>query len=178
MINQILDFWFKALEPKQWFVKDLTLDSEIKQRFEAIYVDIVAGKCKDWESSPEGCLALVIVLDQLSRNMFRDTPQAFAADSQALQMAERAIELGFDALLNETQRRFLYMPFMHSENPQTHEKAVELFTALGNEMTLEYEYKHKAIIDRFGRYPHRNEILRRISTPEEIEFLSGPDSSF
>lgn len=178
MINKILDFWFKELEPSQWFVKNPTLDATIKEKFEAIYHDIVNGKCEDWKASAEGCLALVIVLDQLSRNMFRDRPQAFAADLQAMKTAEAAIEGGFDQLLDETQRRFLYMPFMHSENAAVHQKAVELFTALGNEMTLEYEYKHKAIIDRFGRYPHRNKILGRVSTPEEIEFLSGPDSSF
>lgn len=178
MINDILNFWFKDLEPQQWFMKDEAFDQTIRDRFEATYWDIVNGQCEDWLQSAEGNLAYVVVLDQFSRNMFRDTPQAFAGDHLALAAAQNAVSQGFDQQVTPQQRTFFYMPYMHSEDPAVHITAVELFTAHGNKMNLEYEFKHKAIIDRFGRYPHRNQILGRESTSEEVEFLKGPDSSF
>lgn len=178
MIQEILHFWFEEITPQQWFEKDEAFDHLIKDRFETVYWQVEGLECQDWLKTPEGCLAYVIVLDQLSRNMFRDQAQAFAADHLALKAAQTAVRQGFDQSLAETKRRFLYMPYMHSEVSSVHETAVELFMALGNAMTLDYEYKHKAIIDRFGRYPHRNQILGRKSTAEELEFLQGPDSSF
>lgn len=178
MINDVLDFWFEELTPQQWFVKDPALDKTIADRFEPVYRHIVNGECEDWLQTAEGSLAYVIVLDQFARNIFRDQAQAFAADSRAITAAQQGVTKGFDQQLEKSRRHFLYMPYMHSEDPSVHETAVKLFTALGNYMTLEYEFKHKAIIDRFGRYPHRNAVLGRESTPEELEFLKGPDSSF
>ena len=120
----------------------------------------------------------IIVLDQFSRNLFRDSPQAFAQDSLALALAQEAISLNLDQQLSPEQRAFLYMPFMHSESKLIHEFALKLFQRLGNPTNLEFEKKHKVIIDRFGRYPHRNQILGRASTDEELTFLTQPDSSF
>lgn len=178
MIDEIISFWFAEIEPRQWFEKNSNFDQTIKDRFEAVYHQIVNQKHQDWLETAEGTLAYIIVLDQFSRNMFRDQPEAFAVDPQALGAAQHAVKQGFDQTLTEKQRAFMYMPFMHSENPEVHKTAVELFTAHGNAMNLEYEYKHKAIIDRFGRYPHRNKILGRESTSEELEFLKEPSSSF
>jgi uncharacterized protein (DUF924 family) len=178
MIQKILDFWFSELEPKQWFMKDPALDETIKQKFESTYHEIVAGEHKAWEDSAEGCLAMILVLDQFSRNMFRDEAQAFAADNKALAVAQLAVKKAFDKALDPKQRTFVYMPYMHSEDPAVHEVVVDIFTAHGNAMSLDYEMKHKAIIDRFGRYPHRNKILGRTSTPEELDFLNQPGSSF
>ena len=118
------------------------------------------------------------MLDQFSRNMFRDTPAAFAADPQALTLAQEAVALKLDAFLNDVERVFMYLPYMHSESPVVHQEALRLFEALGRKDNLDFELRHKAIIDRFGRYPHRNAILGRHSTPEEEAFLQQPGSSF
>jgi uncharacterized protein (DUF924 family) len=174
----VLDFWFKQLEPDQWFEKSDDLDAEIRCRFKDLYVQILAGEHEDWQQSAEGSLATILVLDQFSRNMFRDQAQAFAADDKALVVAQMAVKNQFVKALEPRQQTFVYMPYMHSEDLSIHEKAVELFKALGNETVLDYEYKHKAIIDRFERYPHRNKILGRTSTPEELAFLKQPNSSF
>ncbi len=123
-------------------------------------------------------LAEVIVLDQFSRNIYRNLPASFAQDAMALVLAQEAVAQGFDMLLNPTQRSFLYMPFMHSESLAVHEYAVQLFTQLGNANMLDFELKHKAIIEKFGRYPHRNNILNRSSSPEELEFLTQEGSGF
>mgnify|MGYP001995921615 FL=1 len=177
-IEGVLGFWFKELEPPQWFEKDLEMDAQITERFGALHVRAVEGALASWRATAEGRLAEVIVLDQLSRNIFRGTPGAFAADALALERSREAIAVGADMELDPQRRMFLYMPFMHSESREVHEEAVALFEALGMTRTLEFEHLHKVIIDRFGRYPHRNEILGRVSTPEEIEFLKGPNSSF
>lgn len=167
-MNDVLAFWFDTLEPAQWYKKSDELDARIRERFETTYHAIVAGEKAAWRDTPEGRLAEVIVLDQFSRNMFRDSPQAFAADPLALALSQEAIRAGADEALGDDRRAFLYMPFMHSESPLIHEQAMVLFADLPN---LEYEIKHKVIIDRFGRYPHRNDVLGRRSTPEEIEWL-------
>ena len=132
----------------------------------------------EWRTSAKGRLAEIIVLDQFSRNMFRDTPLAFASDPLALVLSQEAISIGADEVLTSTQRSFLYMPFMHSESLIIHEAAVQLFTKNGVQSNLDFEMKHKAIIEQFGRYPHRNEILGRESTAEELEFLKQPGSGF
>ena len=178
MYQAIIDFWFKELEPKQWWIKDSTLDNLIRQRFSEQHMQAKAGELFSWRETAAGSLAEVIILDQFSRNIFRDSAQAFACDAQALTLAQTAIAKGLDAGLPAAQRSFLYMPFMHSESKHIHTEAVRLFTALGNKENLAFELKHKAIIDRFGRYPHRNASLGRASTAEEIAFLAGPDSSF
>ena len=177
--SDIIRFWFEELEPKQWFVKDLKFDQLITDRFSDIHTKASRCELYSWRDSPEGRLAEIIILDQFSRNMYRDSPQAFAADPLALGLAQEAIAAGADqALDSPVKRSFLYMPFMHSESLAIHDLSRELFTKNGNELNLEYEEKHRAIIERFGRYPHRNKILGRESTPEELAFLKEPGSSF
>lgn len=174
----VIEFWFNELTPQQWWVKDPTLDRVIKQRFESLLIEAKLRRLAQWRFQPRGRLAEIIVLDQFSRNIYRGLSQAFAADTFAVQLTMAAIEQGDDRSLTREERLFLYMPLMHSEDPETHEIAIEVFSALGLEENLEYERRHKAIIDRFGRYPHRNEILGRESTPEELAFLKQPGSSF
>lgn len=169
--QEVIQFWFEETAPSQWFKKDEAFDAKIKEKFEETYWSVVRSETKNWREVPEGRLAEVIVLDQFSRNMFRGSPQAFANDALALKLAEEAVEAGDDKKLPKKFRRFLYMPYMHSESREVHKKAVWLFLSLLNFGTLMYEFKHKKIIDRFGRYPHRNEVLGRESTPEEEEFL-------
>lgn len=178
MYQQVIDFWFNELEAKQWFQKDTQLDALITTRFSAIHRQAAAGELFAWREHALGSLAEIIVLDQFSRNIFRQQPESFAYDSLALVLAQFAISKGMDKALSQTQRSFLYMPFMHSESKLIHNEAVRLFTSLDNATNLEFENQHKAIIDRFGRYPHRNAILGRASTNEEITFLQQPNSGF
>lgn len=173
--NEILSFWFEEIEPAQHWEKDAEFDQLIRERFGAIHRAATMCELFDWRAQPEGRLAEVIVLDQFSRNIFRDQPASFASDPLALALAQEAIAIGADKEIDPERVSFLYMPFMHSESAQIHEVALKLFEQADS---MEFELKHKAIIDRFGRYPHRNEILGRKSTAEEIEFLKGPDSSF
>ena len=176
--TDIINFWFDEITPKEWFVKDLAFDQLIKDRFCKVHQAAAQGELYRWRSSAEGCLAEIIILDQFSRNMFRDTPLAFAYDSVALVLAQRTVELKLDQALPIEQRPFVYMPYMHSESRLIHEQAVKLFTQPGLENNLQFEYRHKEIIDRYGRYPHRNEILSRTSTTDELNFLESPGSSF
>lgn len=174
----VIDFWFQELEPKQWWKKDKALDESIRERFGELHA--AANRCElfEWRQQPPGRLAEIIVLDQFSRNMYRDTPGAFGSDALALILAQEAVSVGADQQLDINRRAFLYMPYMHSESRVIHGEAERLFKEHANEYNYEFELKHKVIIDRFGRYPHRNAILGRNSTPEEIEFLQQPDSSF
>lgn len=174
----IINFWFKEIDPSMQFAKDAQFDQLIRDRFLETYNSIVAGKTAGWRTTPEGRLAEIIVLDQFSRNMFRDSPKAFEADALALKLAKEAVQSGDDQKLPMDLRAFLYMPYMHSEDPKTHEQAVLLFSQSGLEYNLKYEHMHKKIIDRFGRYPHRNAILGRTSTQEELNFLKEKGSSF
>ncbi len=178
MFQEILKFWFEEIKPKQWWVKDSALDQLIIDRFFEIHPKAARCELFSWRERAEGRLAEIIVLDQFSRNMFRDTPLSFAYDSLALALAQEAISIGADQSLSPTERNFIYMPFMHSESLQIHEAAVELFRRNGQQGNLDYEFKHKDIIEKFGRYPHRNDILDRESTAEEIEFLQQPGSRF
>ena len=178
MYQEIMDFWFKDIDPAKWWKKDDDFDALLIERFSDIHARASRCELYKWRSQPEGRLAEVIILDQFSRNMFRNSALAFANDSMALALAQEAIACEADLALTPGQRAFLYMPFMHSESLQIHEVAVELFAKNGIKSNLEFEYKHKQIIERFGRYPHRNGILGRQSTAEEIEFLSQPGSSF
>ena len=174
----ILHFWFTELTPKQHFVKDAVLDANIRTRFSDTLE--AAARCElfAWRATAEGRLAEIIVLDQFSRNVYRDTPRAFAQDALALVLAQELVASGRDRSLPEAQRVFACMPYMHSESALVHTQAVALFTQLGNENNLNFELRHKAIIDRFGRYPHRNAMLGRTSSAEELIFLSEPGSSF
>lgn len=174
----ILAFWFTELSPEQWYKSDLVLDQLITERFSDYHRAATANELWQWRSSPRSALAEIIILDQFSRNIGRNTPRAFASDSQALALSQYAIENKFDIQLDDVERSFLYLPFMHSESAIIHKVALELYTNLGNPINLDFEEQHKRIIDRFGRYPHRNAILGRPSTAEEITFLQEPGSSF
>ncbi|OUR99510.1 hypothetical protein A9Q84_00385 [Halobacteriovorax marinus] len=176
--EDILHFWFRELTPKQWFAQDSELDQQIIKRFTTALELASKDSLIKWRISAKSRLAEVILLDQFSRNIYRDTPKAFAQDELALRCAQEVIELGLDKELTNIERSFLYMPFMHSESLQVHQVAVKLFSLPGLEDNYNFELKHKDIIDRFGRYPHRNQVLGRNSTEEEIEFLKGPGSSF
>lgn len=174
----VLDFWFKESGPEKWFVKDEAFDGEIRDRFGTVYRRAYDGDVDDWIETAEGCLALVIVLDQFPRNLFRDDPRAFATDARARILLQNALDKEFDKALDARQRQFLYLPLQHSEDRRDQELSVKLNATLGNEDVLKYAQAHKDIIDRFGRFPHRNTILGRESTTEETEFLTQPGSSF
>lgn len=176
--QDILHFWFEELTPQQHFMKDPALDAAMRVRFESTLQ--AAARCElfAWRATPGGRLAEILVLDQFSRNVYRDTARAFAQDALALALAQELVASGQDRSLPTAQRVFAYMPYMHSESALIHEQALALFTQPGMENNLDFERRHKAIIDRFGRYPHRNAILGRTSTPEELAFLSEPGSSF
>lgn len=176
--TDVIRFWFEEIEPKQRFVKDPKFDELLRSKFGDTHRLAAQGLLYSWRDHPLDALAEIIVLDQFSRNMFRDTPAAFATDTMALVLAQEAIRKKFDKELDNSKRSFLYMPFMHSESKEIHDVAMFLFDQAGLEDNFNFEIKHKAIIDRFGRYPHRNEILGRESTEEELEFLSQPGSSF
>jgi len=178
VFRAVLQFWFEEAEPRQWFQKDDAFDTEVHRRFAELHAQAVRGELSGWRETAEGRLAEIIVLDQFSRNLFRERPEAFAADGMALVLAQEAVAAGADRELETAKRAFLYMPYMHSESVSVHEQAVQLFDQPGLEGNLEFELKHKAIIDRFGRYPHRNAVLGRESTEAEIEFLRQPGSSF
>ena len=176
--QSILHFWFTELTPKDHFGHDAALDEAIRSRFGSTLA--AAARCElfVWRSTPQGRLAEVLVLDQFSRNVYRNTPQAFAQDALALALAQELVASGQDRTLPLAQRSFAYMPYMHSESALVHAQALRLFAQPGLEDTLRFEQRHLAIIERFGRYPHRNAILGRESTPEELAFLSEPGSGF
>jgi uncharacterized protein (DUF924 family) len=173
----ILHFWLQEITPAQWWKVDAAFDALIRERFSEVHAQ--ANRCElfEWRATPQGRLAEVIVLDQFSRNMHRGTPLAFASDALALALAQEAVACGADKALSAVELPFLYMPFMHSESRAIHVVAERLFREAGLP-NLDFELRHKAIIDRFGRYPHRNAILGRESTAEELEFLKLPGSSF
>jgi uncharacterized protein (DUF924 family) len=176
--ESVIDFWFTELTPKHHFAKDAALDEAIRSRFGATMDAASRCELSEWRATPEGRLAEVLVLDQFSRNVYRDTPQAFAQDALALALAQELVASGQDSSLPLAQRSFAYMPYMHSESALVHAQAVVLFDQPGMEDTLRFEQRHQAIVERFGRYPHRNAILGRESTPEELAFLSEPGSRF
>lgn len=178
MHQKVLHFWFEEIDSSYWWKKDEQFDASIKDKFETTLNQARQGELFTWRASAEGRLAEIIVLDQFSRNIYRDTPESFSQDPQALCLAQEAISLGIDKNLDTNQRVFLYMPYMHSESKLIHEEAIRLFEELGNKNNLDFEHKHKVIIDQFGRYPHRNKTLGRESTPEELEFLKKPGSGF
>ena len=178
MKADVLDFWFNELAPAQHWDKDPALDATIKQHFGALHTAAAAGELWEWRTHAEGRLAEIIVLDQFSRNIFRDSSAAFSCDPVALVLAQEAVAIGADKELTIQKRSFLYLPYMHSESLLVHEQAMRLFDQPGLQNNYEFEVKHLAIIKRFGRYPHRNALLNRSSTAEEIEFLKQPGSSF
>lgn len=174
----VLAFWFDEIEPKQWWVVDPAFDDRVRQGFGDLLEQAAAGELWEWRRSARGRLAEVIVLDQFSRNIHRGTPRAFAQDPQALALAQEAVASGALQALDEVERTFLLMPYMHSESRRVHVEAEALFRQFAPKQNHEFELRHKAIVDRFGRYPHRNAILGRVSSDEELEFLEQPGSSF
>jgi uncharacterized protein (DUF924 family) len=188
-VQEILEFWFGKPDDldygksrKVWFTKNPEFDREVRSRFLPVYQQAAAGELDDWKASPQGCLALIILLDQFPRNMFRGQSQAFATDPQALVYAKHAVTNGFDRELLPIQRQFIYLPFEHSENLTDQHQCIKLFSTLQDYPEcisgVDYAHRHFQVIERFGRFPHRNEILGRETTPEEAEFLQQPGSSF
>jgi len=180
-IAAVLAFWFDHLSAEQWFEADAEVDAACRDRFSSLYERLASQASKlptAWLGAADGSLAAVIVLDQFPRNIFRGSPRAFESDKAALAIAEQAIDHGFDGQLEPPRRVCLYMPFQHSEDTAVQARSVELFASLGMPEPLEWAKRHKAIVDRFGRFPHRNAILGRPSTDEERAFLKTPSSSF
>lgn len=168
--NEVLDFWFDEKIKEKWFVSSPQFDHEIEDKFLDTHKALSAGNNGGWES-PKGRLAQVIVLDQFSRNIFRNSKKSFLFDPMAQKITLDLLSKEEDLKLTDTEKAFLYMPLMHSESLELHELAMEKFMQSGLENFLEFEKKHKAIIERFGRYPHRNIVMNRESTPQELEFL-------
>jgi uncharacterized protein (DUF924 family) len=176
--DDVLQFWFEHLPPASWWRKSPALDAEIGRRFGALHAQAARAELAHWRDSPPGRLAEVIVLDQFSRNLWRDSPTAFAQDTMALILAQEAVRQGADAVLPVVQRSFLYMPYMHSESVLIQAQSLALFGGLGLPANLDSAQRHHDIVARFGRYPHRNAVLGRTSTAEELLFLQQPGSSF
>ncbi len=174
----VLDYWFEEIEQKSWFKSDPQFDRELAQRFGEIHQAAACCELEHWRATAQGRLAEVIVLDQFSRNIFRGSPQAFATDALALALAQEAVRSGADRELPVARRSFLYMPYMHSESRVIHERAVQLFGQPGLEGNYKFELQHKALIDRYGRYPHRNAVLGRESTEEERAYLAENPAPF
>ncbi|MEQ1501368.1 MAG: DUF924 family protein [Myxococcota bacterium] len=201
-IDRVLEFWFgdwddtRPLDEldanlRRWWRRDLTIDAEVKSGFAEVHREVVRGDHDDWEDSPRGALAKIIVLDQLSRRLYRDSSQAFRWDTPARLVTQRALERAHDRELRLIERVFLYLPLMHAEDRATHRRALALYTDLAEEaeeaglvradyyrQIVGWEVRHKEVIDKFGRYPHRNFALERTSTPEELEFLRDDDDRF
>jgi len=176
--EEILNFWFKECKPEQWFKKNEDFDQMIENRFSSAIEDAIEGKLDSWEETETGCLALIILLDQFTRNVFRDTPRAFAGDERALALSQLCFNNDYLTNLDIHRRQFMLMPMMHSENLAVQNAALPLFKKYASEKDYEYAGKHRDIIARFGRFPHRNVILGRKSSNEELEFLKQPGSSF
>ncbi len=178
MYHAILRFWFGEIDASQWWAKDCVFDQLITERFSAVHTSATRCELFEWRKNAKGRLAEVIILDQFTRNMLRGSPLSFAYDSMALALSQEAISASATKVLNPLERSFLYMPFMHSESLEIHKIALNLFQKNGIQSNLDSAIRHKEIIERFGRYPHRNSILGRVSTTEEIEFLNQPGSVF
>ncbi|KAM3099414.1 DUF924 family protein [Phormidesmis sp. 146-12] len=187
-IEAILNFWFGEIAEdgqfnyrKEWFIKNPEFDEQVKP-FQSTYEQAAQGQLDTWLESPQGCLALVLLLDQVPRNLFRGQPKSFATDAKALSVTQTALSQGFDQALPPVQRFFLYMPLEHSEDLEHQHQSVSLFHQFVDDPVLrdtyDYAIRHRDVIERFGRFPHRNQILDRPSTPQEVEFLKQPGSSF
>lgn len=174
----VLEYWFGQLTWDDWFRQSDAVDADVTRRFSALHVDL-ARRCEGrWLDEPEAALAAIIVFDQFPRNIYRGTPLAFATDCLGLALAERAVSLGHDRAVPAARRAFFYLPFEHSERLDDQDKAVALFEALGDPLYLDYAERHRDVIRRFGRFPHRNRILMRTSTPAEEAYLATPGAGF
>jgi uncharacterized protein (DUF924 family) len=183
--REVLDFWFGPTDEvrAEWFRKDAAFDAEIERRFGSLIVQAIAGGIDSWQATPDSALARIVVLDQFTRNTRRNRPDAFEGDALALAGAKAMVDAGFDLAVSPVRRPFVYMPFMHAEGLEPQDECVRLFAELAKESpgahsNLDYAHRHRAIIERFGRFPHRNAALGRASTPEEVEFLKQPGSGF
>lgn len=187
-IEDVLTFWFQdptgqtATNRKEWFTRDPTFDQEIRDRFLPLYEQAASGQLEPWQATAPGTLALILVLDQFPRNLFRGDPRSFATDGQALALTQAAIARGFDQALPLIQRWFVYLPLMHSEDLEMQNQSVAVFQQFEHDPATQSSYpyaiKHRDVIQQFGRFPHRNAILGRASTPAEVAFLQQPGSSF
>lgn len=177
-LQDVLRFWFEEIEPECWWKKDRSFDAQVRRRFGVTHQAAAAGELQGWRDLPDGRLAEIIVLDQFSRNLFRDDARAFALDGMALALAQEAVRSGADQQLAPQRREFLYMPYMHSESLLIHEQALRLFDQEGLENNLAFERQHLELIQRFGRYPHRNALLGRESTAAERAYLQQPEAGF
>ena len=172
-LEDVLSFWFVETSPKQWFQISPSFDEQVRERFLDLFHFAEQGFCDDWAMSADGAMALTLIFDQFPRTMFRDTMEAYQTDDKALSVVDRAIERGFDQLFIPLKRRFFYLPYEHSEDIERQHRCVALFDAMKEEEPLAYGYavRHLQVIEQFGRFPHRNKILGRVSTPEEIKYL-------
>jgi uncharacterized protein (DUF924 family) len=176
--EEVYSFWFEKCSREQWFQPALSLDEEIRDRFGDTHLALAGGVIGSWHASPENRLATVVVLDQFPRHIYRETPLAFATDGLALREAKLAVEAGADRLVRKECRAFFYLPFEHAEDIAEQERAVSLFQALGDAEYLDYAIRHRDVIASFGRFPHRNAIIGRASTPAELEYLAAPGAGF
>ncbi len=178
--QEILKFWFEETAPQQWFQKNESFDTEITERFHITYDMARKDLCADWTRDADGVLALCLVLDQFPRNMFRGSPKSYESDSKIVLIVKEALHKGFDQVLTPVKRRFIYMPFMHSEDLNEQKRSVSLFEAMKDDDPLSYEYalKHMDVIEKFGRFPHRNDVLGRESSEEEMDYLALPGAGF
>lgn len=171
--HEVLDFWFDAAHEKEWFDASSSFDDDIREKFLPLYESAHKGELNHWAENARSLLALVIVLDQFPRNMFRGLSRQFESDIDALLLSQKAVELGWDKGLTPKERQFLYMPYMHSESLEVQEKGLSLYTALNLPEALDFARRHRDVIARFGRFPHRNVDLFRADTPEESRFLAA-----
>lgn len=169
--GNVLAFWFGELTPEQWWKRDDAVDATIRDRFLTLHERLAERVPAEWLTTARGRLAAIIVLDQFPRNMFRGSARSFATDPDALALAKETVALGLDRQLGDNERSFVYLPFQHSEDPADQAESVRFYKALGDENSLDFAEKHKLIIDRFGRFPHRNEVLGRETTKEERDFI-------
>ena len=174
--SDVIKYWFSEKSRQHWFSSTPEIDNEIKQRFEQLWINAASGKLNDWQDSPQGCLALIIILDQFPLNMFRGQAQSFASEAQSREVARLAIDKGFDRDLDPRSRAFLYMPFMHSEVFADQQLALQLFAQPGLEDNLRFARHHHDIVEKFGRFPHRNTALGRESSESEIEYLNSKEA--
>jgi uncharacterized protein (DUF924 family) len=175
-VHELIDFWFSEGVAKLWFNSSPAFDDELRERYALAYAAACRDELDDWQANAQGALALVLLLDQIPLNIFRGQPQSFATEARARAVAAQAIARGLDAQLSRPQKAFLYLPYMHSENLADQDTSVDLFTRAGLDNNLRFALHHRDIVRRFGRFPHRNAILGRESTPEEIAWLASKDA--
>lgn len=177
--QDILNFWFSEEISKKHWIKDENFDAEIREKFSSLHKQAIQGELNEWEENAESSLALVILLDQFSRNMFRGKPEAFSTDAQSLRVAKNAVSKGFDKNLKDDQRAFFYLPYMHSENIEDQKECVRLFAGKDTyKKNHNFALAHLEVIEKYGRFPHRNKILGRENTPEEEIYLQDPNAGF